>query len=248
MNKNLLVLILLIGLISFSCKRRPAAVDLDATTAAEVLDIQELDFQYLSSRARIAFKNKDNSFSANASIRIQKDSLIWVSVVPALGIEAARCLITTDSIFIVDRINRREMAYDFEQLSRKLNFDVNFRLVQAVLIGNMPLPLAIHPGKLQKQEEAFLLTQRREGAEFLNYIGRKSRKLERVVVDKKQEKATLELNYGQFTALGGFLFPYESTARLVMEKGNESGSTTIDINYNRVELLTESPSFPFNRP
>jgi hypothetical protein len=248
MNKTILALILLISLVSFSCRRRPAAVNTDAAEISKVLDIQDIDFQYLTSRARISYKDKDNSFSANASIRIQKDSLIWVSVVPALGIEALRCLVTTDSIFIVDKINRRDMAYDFEEISQKVNFDVNFRLMQSVLIGNMPLPVVLHPGKLKKQEETFLLTQRREAAIFTNYIGRRSRKLERVVVDKKQENATLELNYGQFTALGEFLFPYESNARLVLGGNESEGSTNININYNRVELLNESPSFPFNRP
>ncbi|HAR20844.1 MAG TPA: DUF4292 domain-containing protein, partial [Cytophagales bacterium] len=47
-----------------------------------------------------------NQFSSPLTIRIRKDSVIWISVNPALGIEVVRALITKDSIFVIDKIHK----------------------------------------------------------------------------------------------------------------------------------------------
>ena len=48
----------------------------------------------------------DKHYDVNATIRMHKDSLIWASVNAVLGIEAMRLLITKDSVFLLDKLNK----------------------------------------------------------------------------------------------------------------------------------------------
>jgi hypothetical protein len=248
MNKLFVVVLLFASTFFFSCRRQPVAGPVSPDTApAEALDIQEVDFNYLVARSRINFKDAQNNLSATANVRICKDSLIWVSVIPAFGIEAARALITTDSIFFTDRINGRNMAYDYETLSNQMNFGITFNMLQSVFIGNMPLQPSLYAGKVMRQDDVFVVRQRKDDTDFENFVGRRSRKLERVVVDRSADNASLELNYGQFAEVAGFIFPHESIAKLAYRQGNAQNNIQLNINYSRIELRDEPLEFPYIR-
>jgi hypothetical protein len=248
MNKLFVFAVLLASTLLFSCRRPPVAGPASSDTApAEVLDIQEVDFNYLVARSRINFKDAQNNLSATANIRIRKDSVIWISIVPALGIEAARALITTDSIFFTDRLQGRNLAYDYETLSNQVNFGITFNMLQSIFIGNMPLSPTVYAGKVIRQEDVFVVRQRKDNAEFENFVGRRSRKLERVVVDRKADNASLELNYGQFAEIAGFLFPHESNAKLGFRQGDTENNMQLNINYSRVEFRDTPVEFPYVR-
>ncbi len=58
-----------------------------------------IDFKTFSAKVKVHYEGgdgKDNEF--NAFIRMQKDSMIWISVNAVLGFEAFRLLVTPDSV------------------------------------------------------------------------------------------------------------------------------------------------------
>ena len=85
--------------------------------------------------------NQTNSFSAN--LRIKKDSAIWISISPALGIEVARALITPDSLKFINRINGTFFRGDYKYLNELFQIEVNFKMIQAILLGNAYLHYAV---------------------------------------------------------------------------------------------------------
>src|SRR5437762_7991355 len=62
------------------------------------LSQKRIDFTTFSAKVKIDYEGKENSDQATAYIRIQKDSLIWISLTGALGIEGMRVLINQDSV------------------------------------------------------------------------------------------------------------------------------------------------------
>src|SRR6476660_3850832 len=57
-----------------------------------------IDFTTFTAKVKIGYEGKENSDQATAYVRIQKDSLIWISLTGALGIEGIRVLISRDSV------------------------------------------------------------------------------------------------------------------------------------------------------
>lgn len=212
-------------------------------------NVAEIDFRYLTAKSKISFKSPEQDIdNANINIRVRKDSLIWLSV-SKLGIEAVRGMITHDSITIIDKIHREYTVYDFPTLSRQFNFEMNFALLQALIVGNLPLPK--RPAqKIKNERDYLLLRQSEEKVLVENYIGEQDRKLKKLMVTEQPTKNTLRLDYQDFTALNSFLFPYTSLVTLDYKSRSDGQfyQTLLRIKHNKVELVEKSPGFPFTIP
>lgn len=212
-------------------------------------NVAEIDFRYLTAKSKISFKSPEQDIdNANINIRVRKDSLIWLSV-NKLGIEAVRGLITRDSITIIDKIHREYTVYDFPTLSRQFNFEMNFALLQALIVGNLPLPR--RPAQKIKNERDYLLLRQSEGKVLVeNYIGEQDRKLKKLMLTEQPTKNTLRLDYENFTSLNNFLFPYTSLVTLDYKSRSDGQfyQTLLQIKHNKVELVDKSPGFPFAIP
>ena len=209
----------------------------------------EIDFRYLTAKSKISFKSQYQEIdNANANIRVRQDSLIWLSI-SKLGIEAARVLITRDSITIMDKIHREYTVYDFPTLSKQFNFDMNFPLLQALLVGNLPLPH--QPAQKTKNGQNSLLLRQSEGKVLVeNYIEEDNRKLKKLLVTQQPTKNTVRVDYDDFTSLNTFLFPYTSlmTVDYRSPADGQFYQTVLRIKYNKVELVDKNPGFPFAIP
>ncbi|SFD29426.1 protein of unknown function [Spirosoma endophyticum] len=237
----------------------PATGKIDSTTTPTLStrpgieearsNVAEIDFRYLTAKSKISFKSRDQDIdNANVNIRVRKDSLIWMSI-SKLGIEAVRGLITKDSIVIIDKIHREYSVYDFPTLSKQFNFDMNFDLLQALIVGNLPLPK--RPAQKVKNERDYLLLRQSEGKVLVeNYIGEQDRKLKKLMVTEQPTKNTLRLDYEDFTSLSNFLFPYTSLVTLDYKSKTDGQfyQTLLRIKHSKVEMVEKSPGFPFNIP
>lgn len=224
---------------------RPARPGIEEARA----NVVEIDFRYLTAKSKISFKSKQQDIdNANVNIRVRKDSIIWLSV-SKLGIEAVRGMITRDSITIVDKIHREYSVYDFPTLSKQFNFDMNFDLLQALIVGNLPLPK--RPAQKIKNERDYLLLRQSNGKVMVeNYIGEQDHKLKKLMLTEQPTKNTLRLDYDDFTSLNNFLFPYTSLVTLDYQSKSDGQfyQTLLRIKHNKVEMVDKSPGFPFTIP
>lgn len=212
-------------------------------------NVAEIDFAYLTAKSKLSFKSKDQDIeNATVFLRVRKDSLIWLSV-RKIGIEAVRALITRDSIVILNTFQKEYSVYDFPMLSKQFNFDMNFNLLQALIVGNLPLPK--RPAQKIKNERDYLLLRQSEGKVLVeNYIGEDDRKLKKLMLTEQPTKNTLRLDYEDFTMLNSFLFPYTSLVTLDY-KSKDDGQfyqTLLKIQHSKVEIVDKSPGFPFSIP
>jgi len=96
-----------------------------------------IDFQTFSSRMKVHYEGSDGKdYEFNAFIHIKKDSMIWVSINAALGIEAFRLLITPDSVKILDKLKKIARLRSVSFLQEEMHLPVDFRTLQDLLMGN----------------------------------------------------------------------------------------------------------------
>ena len=175
MNK-LIIFLLAGGLAFFSCSRKSALI----SGKKNRLEGVDPSFEYLSSKAKFKFEHNHKKISATTNFRIRKDSIIWLSITPGLGIEIARALITRDRIFVLDKLNRKYHQYNFIDLSRQYGFEFSFDLIQSIALGNLVIPYANE--KLIKTPSHFSYRTQKGNYNFQSYIGTSSMKLEKVYV------------------------------------------------------------------
>jgi hypothetical protein len=231
-------------------KKDSIAVIKPGPEAEEIkVNIENVDFKYLTAKSKISFKSKDQDIdNANVSMRMRKDSVLWLQIVVG-PIEVVRGLITRDSIQIIDRHNKAYYQYDFASLSQKFNFQLNFDLIQSILVGNMPIPKK--PGeRFKKENDYFMLRQNQGKISLENYIGEQNRRLKKLLVTEQPSKNSLTLNYEDFTQLNNYLFPYTSLIQLDYESKQDQQryQTVFRIKHQKVELSEKALSFPFSIP
>jgi len=94
-----------------------------------------LAFETLSAKAKVVVQQGEGTTEFTAYIRMRSDSAIWLSISPALGIEVARILITTDSVRIIDRLNNEYTSRGFDFFTSFTAIPVSFSEIQSMLLG-----------------------------------------------------------------------------------------------------------------
>lgn len=140
------------------------------------------DFDYLGMKLSVDFSQEDKEQSFKANIKMKKDSIIWISISPALGIEVMRVIITPDSVKYISKIPKNKYYYegDFSVISDMAQMDLNFEMIQDMLLGN--------PVMLDKQDDKLVsvIDERNYGL-----ISKFDRKLKRIL---KYDEKKLDIN------------------------------------------------------
>ena len=218
------------------------------TEFAKKYGVEQFDFTFLSTKSHLSFQNQKQELGSSVDIRMAKDSLIWLSARPAFGIEAARMLIRTDSAFLVNRLEKSYSAVDIVSLSKQVNFDGDFKTLQALFLGNVPpLDQSVVP---EKQEKYFVLKQIYELFETSMYVSRENKKLSKVAVQEKEGMNSLFIEYSNFQTLDGKKIPFKvnAVANFFNQKDNKTDQTKIEIEHKRVNFEDSDLSFPFSIP
>ena len=208
----------------------------------EGLTVDEFDFSYMTAKAKIKYKDKDRNISAAANIRVKKDSLLWMSISPGLGVEVARVKIDRDSLHILDRLNKKYIVQSFSQLSRRLDFDLDYNLIESVVLGNLIFPYSKE--ELSKSDSQLQYSQTLENFIFENFIGLETKKLEKLEVEDVKTKNVISVNYENFRAIDEEIFPFTIQAKIDYSKQSQE-DIEIDIGFSKAEIQNDPLSFPF---
>lgn len=247
--------IFLILIIFTACSKK--TLSFKDAAEAENFAVDNVDFEYMSTSSKIRFSNDDKNLSATANIRLKKDSIIWVSVTPGFGIEAARGIITRDSVIFINRMNKEYSAFDFKELSEEFNFKIDYNLLQSIILGNMPVP-PDDDDLVKKESDYFVVKQQNGAVTISNFVDARSLKLERIsMLDKGKEEVMgktrtrnneLVLTYSDFQQLESQVFPFENFATLDYQRNGEKRRTEIDIQHKKANISDEALRFPFSVP
>ena len=69
------------------------------------------------------------------SLRMRRDSTVWLSVSALMGMEGIRALITQDSVFVINRMNQTYFAEPFSAVAQTAHVS-SLQEVQAMLLGD----------------------------------------------------------------------------------------------------------------
>jgi hypothetical protein len=191
MSSRLWVLFLVI--FASACNRKVVVTD-QSFIENNKLAFSIPEFEYLNTRTKIQFKDDERNVSTSANIRIKKDSIIWMSLTPFLGIEVARALITNDSLVLMNRLNREYMVYNFATLSEKFQFDINYHLIQSLILGNMPLDYQ-ERNEIVSSKHYYIIKQQSGPYSIDNYISREFMKLQKVEVSEEPKKYRMIMEF-----------------------------------------------------
>ncbi len=212
------------------------------------LKVTEAEFEHLSAKVKIDYQDGKNDVNATTNIRIRKDSIIWFSITPGLGIEASRGIVTQDSLVVIDKIKKTYSIFTFEELSQQFQIDLNYGLIESAIIGNLIFPYKAE--NVTKKDSYYHYQQKVGRFLFDNYIGQQSGKIEKLLIKDSESGSSLVVNYANFQQIEDQLLPYEVDSRFLYfdQKENRNRETIVNIVFNKATLEKKPLRFPFNIP
>ncbi len=244
MNKITALLCLIVLLFS-ACKKNLYNYSNDLQS--EELEVEEVDFEYLTAKVKIVYQDGKNDLKGTTDIRIKKDSIIWFSA-SKVGIEGVRGIVTTDSLVILDKIKKTYSVYNFDELSELFQFNINYQLIQSAITGNLTFPY--EKSNIQKLPEYFNYQQKEGKFLFDSYIGRKSMKVEKLVVKDMESQNTLQVVYENFQEIDEQILPFKvfSSFNYFNKTSGLNNKTIVNIVYNKASVVKKPLRFSFRIP
>lgn len=208
------------------------------------IDSNRIGFETFSAKIKVDYKDsKDKNLDFNAFVRMRKDSVVWVSIIAALGVEAFRVLIRPDSVMIMDKLEKTIKYTTVSDLQRITQLPFDFSAMQQLILGN---PLYLE-GELQLfREDATGVTVFYSGNRFRHLASflKPAVALSRSRLDDTDllRKRSAELDYESYENVGSRRFSGIRRIRLA-----EQQSVDVRLEFKQVEF--DLPlSFPFSVP
>lgn len=246
MNKRIWILLLGVSFLAMSCSKKIAAPTFSSAEAKPILNVEEIDFEYMHGKARMVLREANKEREVKANIRIRKDSVIWMTF-SVIGVQGGKALINHDSITIVSNVDKEYFSFDYAELSKRYNFEISYNVIQSAMLGNLIMPRK-EEDQVVQESSFFLLKQQANTISVDNYVNAASMKLEKVELKESNSSNSLIINYSNFQPLGGKLLPYNGTINLFYKALSGLLNTTVIFEYNKAEVGDKELKFPFNIP
>ena len=205
---------------------------------------KRISFNTFSAKVKVNFQGKDgkkNDF--NAFIRLQKDSVLWVSINALLGIEAFRIMITPDSVKVLNKLDKVVQLRSVNYLKEMTKLPFTFSELQDLVIGN---PIYFYNNIVSYKKEGDLVTVVSMGDLFKHLLTLdpvdfeiRHSKLDDVNATRAR---TADITYGDYQDIENNSF---STFRKITV--SEKSKLDIEMKYKQFDFNIPL-KFPFNIP
>ena len=226
---------------------------------SKYLKENELDFNYASAKinCELTFENEEHSF--NISVRCRKDSVIWLSI-SKLGIDAARALITKDTVKIMLGLTEKKYFIgDYTYINELLHSNLDYDMLQALLFGNSANfydeDEKLKPGKDKINCNYFLSTVKKRNLKKINngdkqpddnyqtiWLHPNTFKIVMLEFDDVKTKRKFNACYDEFTIIDKYLAPFKLVYSISAEKNMKA-----EMKFTKL-TLNEILNFPFRIP
>ncbi len=229
----------------FSCKTQEKVGTVEIGNAKahneffDSMQKQAFQFNTLSARANVELNIPGREMSSRVDVRMVRDSAFLLSVQPFLGIEVFRVEFNTDSVKVIDRMNKRYVAESYEGLKGETPVTFNFYNLQAMFTNRIFIPGERAIEKRQynrfklKQDGATAEIRIKDAMDLLyTFMADGEEKLLSTYVTDRSEKYALQWLYRDFRLTGGQPFPMMMDVNLQKEGVSAGG---IKMNFSKIE-------------
>ncbi|MCD8042000.1 MAG: DUF4292 domain-containing protein [Tannerellaceae bacterium] len=201
---------------------------------------QALSYNTLSARLNVNLDMPNKNLSSRVDLKMIKDSIIHLSVVPLLGFEVFRIELTPENVLVIDRLNKRYVNDNYEKLRSQTPIAFNFYNLQALFTNHIFIPgeKEFSPGEYNRftliQEGPVAEIRIRDEMDILYaFTADGEEKVLSTRISDSSYIYHLDWNYSDFRMVEAQTFPMLMDIK-VLE--NETSKGGIQIGFSRVQL------------
>lgn len=208
-----------------------------------IREVENNNFEFDDFEAKFDMKVKgENKLGLKGQLRMQNDSLIWISVSLKVGIEMGRIMISEDSLKFINRSSKTYMAESLEYLNEILPIEASIKFLQDILIGNSSQIKRNDNYKVAIENNSYKLFSNENSVLTKDiWVTPKTFKINKYVIRLfEDDNNEIQLRYDNFQEINGKFLP----TKIIFEL-NSGEAINVEIEYSEIKV-GEKPSFPFN--
>jgi hypothetical protein len=259
---SVLVVLIVTGISSCTGSRKAVRAPIKEQGAeflTEKLKEYGLKFDQFSAKFNVTYDVDGKKTSVSGNLRIESDSIIWISITPALGIEAVRFMLTPDSIKFINRLSNTYFVHDFAYINQLLNKSLDYDMAQAFLIGNDFSLYETNTFKASVENQQYKLStvNRRKIRRYVRrseddisipiqsiWLDPESFKISKVLLkEAERDSRRFVANYNEFEKVDEKLIPTNLDFRVE----TDDKKIRIEIHYTKIQL-NQNQTYPFRIP
>ncbi len=203
----------------------------------------QASFNFFSARFSGSVNYGGSPTDIGGTIRVRRDSAIFISVAPFLGIEVARILITPDHVKILNRLEGTYFEGDMGMINGMLNADLDFHMLQSMLLGTDLTQFSTKGFRLSDDGDMLLLHN--PGRNRLNqrslsqgsfeqnlWLNKQSYQIVQTTLFDKNANRNIQARYPSHTIVQGQSFPSE----LLILFSDPSATAQLSARYSRITV------------
>ena len=211
----------------------------DVSLMLDLVKATDLPFTWFGAEGTGTIDWEGERYTAKMNVRIERDKIIWVQI-QKLGFEIGRMLITPDSAFFINRLERSYAKYSTIQFFKKYNLPADFEMFSKVFTGGAYIPTAISTSVIEKDHSWYLESE--SGVNARHWLDVTALLTRSLVTD--QFRHEWSAGYSDYRATNtGQMFPFRRTNSLVID----GTSNLFDLDYSSI-LIDVPQEFPFSVP
>lgn len=205
---------------------------------------RQISYTTFNAKVNVDYKGGDGkNYDMNATVRMYRDSAIWISVNAVFGIEALRALITRDSVKLINKADKTYTARSISYLQEVTQLPLDLKTLQDLLIGNL---VYFDANVVSYSKDANTVSVLSLGKWFKNLVtlSDNDKAIQRIKLDDADisRNRTAVLGYSDYETKKGPAFPTKRTITVA-----EKSRLDIKLDYKNYDFNGEV-SFPFSVP
>lgn len=207
---------------------------------------RKFDYKWISAHFDVEIDVDSSHTSLSGIVRVRKDSIIWMTISPLLGIEVARALLNKDTAMFVDKVHDKYFKGNYDYIDSLLDDDIDYELLQSVMVGTN-VDFYTDTAKLKgfydgqqyllstvtRRQVRKVLFQNREihtknDVQFI-WFDKNDYHINRIRLEDFVNHRTFDAYYGEFQQFDSVMFPSHIQYVITAEK-----TIKIDLQYKKV--------------
>lgn len=243
MIRTRLLVVLMLVMMSWGCSQKISP--LTGKEEMESFAPRITEYGYLEAKAKLVLEENSGKITRGTlQLRAKKDSLIWFSVSPGLGVEAVRGLLSQEKIQILNRMGTEDINLSYGEFERRFGIKLSLGLVQNILWGDSPYP-ASYEDRLVRVGKKFELTQVRDQVRYFSKIDTRHGKITEISSTSIAGKGSLLASFPDYQDILSQAFPTEALFKVAFEEPQVAQNFRIYITWTSLDPQAEPLTFPF---
>ena len=239
--------VVFIFIVLSSCRGAKTISDVSSLSVDEIVsnhNAAAANFKTLAGRVQVAYEDSKKEQSITASLRIEKDKIIWIKA-SILGITLAKVLITPERVSYYETISNTYFDGNFTLLSDLLGTEIDFNKTQDILLGQSIFNLDASIYKSEVMLDKFKLQPRRQSQNFIHSIllNAKNFKVSSETLSQPNDKRILNVRYQDYELIEGGFYP----SVIEINASEKESTTKIGLKFRQIDLNVDV-RFPFTIP